>query len=171
MEVLDEHDHGALGRELGEKVDPLGVQALAGGQRMEVGRDGDPEREPEDLALAQAAAHGLGRLGLHEAELLAEDVRERPVRRPAPIGQAAPGPAERLGRLPREAMPELAHEPGFPHTGVAHGGDEAWAALLQNAGVGGVQEVELALAPDEDRAEPSEPGGPHERQRPHQRAG
>ena len=48
VEILDQHDHRPLGGELGEERHPGLVQPCARVERMEVGRDLEPEREPED---------------------------------------------------------------------------------------------------------------------------
>src|SRR4051812_49279970 len=70
VDVLDQDDHGLLGRELGQKADPRRVQPVACSQRMEIACDVESEREAEDLARAEPPAELLRRIAFENREVL-----------------------------------------------------------------------------------------------------
>ncbi len=77
VQVFDQHDRGSIGHELLEEPNPRLMQPVAGSQRVEVRRRLQPERHAQNLVLAEPAPHGLGRIALEQAEVLANDLTER----------------------------------------------------------------------------------------------
>ena len=80
VQVLDEDDDRALAGEVAQELDPGLLEPVAGRQRVEIAGDVEPEREPEDLAVAESRALGVRVVALEDAEVLAEDLAERPNR-------------------------------------------------------------------------------------------
>ena len=161
MQVLEQHDGRPLGDELLEEGDPRLVEPVAGGERMQVARDVEAEREAEDLAVPEQLADALGRIVLADGQVLLDHLADRPVGDLA-IRKAAPRALQRVRRLAREPSPELANEPGLAHSRVAHDRDEVRLLLRDGATVGRLKQVELGLPADEDRFTSPDPAGPHE---------
>ena len=85
-----------------------GVQPLPRVERVELGRDVEPEREPEDLASLEAPLELLGGCALTQREVLAHDLAERPVGDPVAVRETAAGsnrsaPAPRSRGRPRSS--------------------------------------------------------------------
>src|SRR5205823_9597795 len=76
-----------------EQLDPRLLEPVARGERVQVARDVEPERQAEDLPARELRADALGVVALEDPEVLLEDLAERPVGDPAPVGQAAAGAA------------------------------------------------------------------------------
>src|SRR5262249_35261640 len=131
VEVLDQHDGRLLGRELAEQRDPGGVKAVACRQRMKVARDVEPEGEPEQIAAGESRPHLLGRVALEDAELLLQNLPERPVRDALSVREAAAGAPQRLRLLLAEELPELTDETGLADARFAEHRDEARTSLLR----------------------------------------
>src|SRR5207244_12451801 len=118
VQVLDECDDRALGRETLQQVDPGAVEPVARGERVEIGGDVEPERKSEDLATAEPLANGFRRIAVQDAQVLLEALAERPVRDPLSVGETTAGAAERLRRLRGESLPQLAPAPCLPDSRV-----------------------------------------------------
>jgi hypothetical protein len=165
VQVFDQHDGALLGHELLEERDPRLAKPIARGERMEVCRCLEPEREAQDRAFAEPTAHRVGRIALEQAEVLANDLTERQVRDPAAVREAAPDAPLRFGRLRAEPLPELADQRRLPDSGLAHDRDELGRLLLDRATVCTLQRFELLLAADEGVAQPAHAARPHQRER------
>ena len=109
VQVLDEHDDGPLGAQLLQQVDPRLLEPVARRERVQVARDVEAERQAEDLAPGELRADAIGLVALEDPEVLLEDLAERPVGDPAPVGEAAAGAAQRLRHLVGESLPQLPH--------------------------------------------------------------
>src|SRR2546427_6928371 len=87
VEILDE-DGGGTGRcELLEQRDPGVLEAIAGSKRVQVACDVQPERQPQDLTVAESGEDALRRIPVEDAKLLLEDLAKRPERN-LPVGEA-----------------------------------------------------------------------------------
>ena len=136
VQILDEDDRRPVGDELAEKLDPRLVQAVPHGERVESAHRLQPERQSETLAGAEQAPNRLGRCVLLDAEVLLEDLPERPVRDPSAIRYAAACQAERFGQLGGEHGPELAHEARLANPGIAHDRHAVRLALTDDTAIG-----------------------------------
>ena len=74
MEVFHQHDEGPLTRQRLHELDPGIVEAVPGHYGMEVTRDVQPERDRENLPLAEKGEDPLGRIAVEDAEVLLEDL-------------------------------------------------------------------------------------------------
>src|SRR5262249_24108557 len=119
-----------------------------------------PERDPEDLAPLQQVRDLVGVHPLTDAEVLAQDLAERPVRDPVSVCEAATGANDGWRFLSREDAPQLLHEPRLPHTWLADEGNEMRLRLRSSSPVGRPKQVELALATDEHARKPTDPSRP-----------
>src|SRR5262245_53080654 len=120
---------------------------------MHVAGDVQTEREPQDLAGAEAVQRDLRRVALQEAEMLLQHLAQRPVRRPASVWQAAARPAKRAGRLVRKPLAELADEPGLADAGVAEDGHALRPAFAHRPPVCAAEALELLVAAHERLSE------------------
>ena len=124
MHVLDQDDDPPFSRELREEGGPGGVQAVPSREWMEVARDVEAQRQPQDLALAEPAARLLRRIAFEDRKVLLQDLRQRPVRDALAVGEAAADPPQRARLLVGELLPELAHQPRLAEPRVAEHRDE-----------------------------------------------
>jgi hypothetical protein len=96
--VLDEHDRRPVTGDRSEELDPRVLEPVADGKRMEVARDVEAEAQAEDLVPRKSLEDDLRRVVVEDAEVLLQDLRQRPVRDAVPVGETAADSAERLGR-------------------------------------------------------------------------
>ena len=98
---------------------------------------------------AQAGERDFGLVGVGDAELVADDLAERPVGEARAVGRAVADPHERrAGPLGHRAR-ELAKEPALADAGLAHDGHEVRALLPRHAVEHRREELGLVLAADE----------------------
>ena len=97
VEILHEHDDRPLRGELREQLDPGALQLVARRERMQFGRHVEAEREAEDLAAGEPAAHGL-------APCRSRGARTAPAARPRAGDRWFPARMEGSGRC-GEAAP------------------------------------------------------------------
>ena len=114
--------------------------------------DGEPEQIGDRLvlaALAQLSLRGLERIVVGDAGGRLHHLGERPVRDALAVGQAA---AEQHRRA-LETGDELAREAALPDAWIAVEREQRRAAVADGAREGVLEQLELALAPDERRRE------------------
>ncbi len=169
VQVLDEECDGTFGGELLEQRRPRVLKAIPRDERVQAPGDVETECEPEDLAAVQPFERSLGRVAVEQAELLLEDLAERPVRDLA-VGQAAPRALERLRLAAGKPLPELTHEPGLPQARIAENQLQPRRPLGDDLLVRRPELSELGLAADERRRETADAARPLQRQRPDERA-
>lgn len=169
VEVLHEQHDRTLRGELGEKVRPRVLEAVAHEQRVLPGRDVDPEREREEPTLAEELEHTLGAVALEDAEVLLQHLGQRPVRDPLAVGQAAAGAAERLRRVVREPIPELAHEAGLADARVADDRNQPRPPVLGHPAQRREEPFELPVAADEHTLQAAHSSRAHQRERAQER--
>jgi hypothetical protein len=114
--------------------------------------------------LPESFGDELGRIAVSDAELLLDDLAERPVRG-VPVGETPAGAPTRLRLLLREPLPQLPGQPRLADTRVAEDRHEVRRAELDGPAVGGAEQLELGVAADEGRPQAAHAAGPHERQR------
>src|SRR5439155_9260695 len=118
VQVLEEQDCRPVADELVEERNPRVLEAVARDERMGVAGHVESEREGEDLAPAEPLERGLRRVALEQAEMLPQDLAERPVR-DLSVRQAAARALKRLGLLVGEPLPQLSDEPRLADPRVA----------------------------------------------------
>ena len=165
VDILDEQDERLLGRELGDEVEPRVVQAVARLDRVQLARDVEAESEPEDGAFAEHAEDSLRRVAVEQAEVLPDDLAERPVRTGRPVGRTAAGATQRLRRLGAAPRPELAQQTRLADARLTHDRDGLGPAGRARALVRLAQLRELGVAADERGAQAGEPARAHEGER------
>src|SRR5215213_3488414 len=133
---------------------------------MRVGFGLEAERQRERLA--EPLEHDLRRVALEQAEMLLQHLAERPVRDAPAVRQAAAGPPQRLGPLVAQPLPELTHEPRLADAGVAHERDRMRTPVAEDAPVRRLQQLELALTPDERALERADAARSHQGERAHE---
>ena len=116
MQVLDQHDVGRSPSSARNSTHAF-VERLARGQRMQVGRGVEAEREPR-ISRPPACATSSGAIGLEEAELLPQHLGQRAYVVPRPYGKQRPVRRSGSGICLR-ALPELAHQARLADAGVA----------------------------------------------------
>lgn len=149
MQVLQEHHGRPFGRQLLEELHPAVVQSLPGCKRVRALGSLEPERQGERLVPAETLQDCGGRVAFEHAEVLLEDLAERPVGDRLPVGQAATRPPGRLLRLAAEPVPELPDEAGLADARIAHDRDDVRLAGLGDPAVRGLEQVQLGLPADE----------------------
>ena len=99
MHVFDQDDRGSFVGQLGEERCPRVVQALPGDKRVQLLIGFQAQGEPEVAAPTQPAGRDLRRVGVQDAEVLAQQLGQRPVGRGVPVREAAAGALQRLRLL------------------------------------------------------------------------
>ena len=111
VDVLDDENRRPARSDLGQERHCRRVQALAGIEWMELGRDVQTESEREDLASLELHENVVLGSTLPQPEVLAHDVTKRAIRDPGAV-RKTPARAVDGGRiLTRERVPQLADEP------------------------------------------------------------
>ncbi len=146
MQILDDDDGRSARAELGDQLHPLVLEAQDRRPGIEIAADVEAERQAEDLAAGEPLEHGLGRVLLPQAELLAEHVGERAVGDAAAVGEAAAEPKRGPGRQP---LPELADEARLAHARLTDQSGEPRAPVRLRARDQILEPLELALATHE----------------------
>src|SRR5436305_6058752 len=113
---------------------------------MQLAGNVEPEREAEDLAVAEPSSKLVGRVALENPEMLFQHLSKRPEGDPFSVRQAAAGSPQRLGVVGGEAPPELAHQPRLADAGVPEQRDEHRSPAVHAAPVGARKPPELGLA-------------------------
>ena len=131
---------------------------------MEALGDVQAERQREEPPIAEDLERPLGGLSLEDPEVLPQQLGERPVGDPLPVGKAAAGAAQRLGFFVREPVPELAHEATLADTRVAEDGDQPGSPLLRGRAIGVEQAPQLGVAADERAPQAADPTRTHQGQ-------
>src|SRR5262249_61546063 len=80
VEILDQNGGRTGPCELLEQRDPGVLEAIAGSKRVQIACDVQPERQPQDLTVAETVQDALRRVPVEDAYLLLEDLAKRPVR-------------------------------------------------------------------------------------------
>src|SRR5437763_11807428 len=119
MDVLDEQDRRPVGDDLGQKVCPGVLEAVARGERVKVAGDVETERKAENLSGAESVEREFGCIAFEEAQVLLQHLAERPVSGPGSVREAATGPAQWFGFLFGQQLPELTHESRFADACIA----------------------------------------------------
>src|SRR5439155_11189516 len=145
----NEHDRGTLASELAEELCPGVVQTLARPERVQLLARVEAERQAEVATVTEPLGDDGRRIILQDAEVLAQDLGERPVRGAVPVREAAAGALHRLPLLRGEPRPQLSHEPRLADAGVAHDRHQAGRVVANDPLVGRAKLVELMLSTDE----------------------
>jgi len=66
VEILDEDGGGTVRCELLEQRDPGVLEAIAGSKRVQVACDVQPERQPQDLTVAESGENALRRIPVED---------------------------------------------------------------------------------------------------------
>jgi hypothetical protein len=170
VRVLDQQDERTFGRQFREERDPCGVQPVLGREWMQVADHVQPEGQPEDLALVQAATHCVGRIALEDAEVLLEDLAQRPVRDALAVRQAASRSAKWLGLFVGKPFPELTHESCLADAGLTEDRNEDRLRSFYGTVVRRFEQAELFVTSHERASKSTDATRAHERERAHQRA-
>ena len=164
VHVFDQEDRRSLTDELVEELEPRVVQALAHDQRMEILRDREPERQTEERTPPEPLRDDLRRVALEDLELLAQHLRERPVRYPLAVREASAGPAQGLGGLRAEPLPQLPHESRLADPRVAEDRHEPRLPRGDDCSIRVLQVRQLAVSAHECSAHPTHAARAHQRE-------
>ena len=167
VEILHEDGGETSRRELLEQRDPGILEVVAGREWVQVARDIQPERQPQDLAVAEAGENVLRRIPLQDAELLLEDLPKSP-ERDLTVRETPARALQRLGLFSRQPLPELTHEAGLAESCIPDDRHQQRPTALPDVPVGGLELLELPLPPDEGRTQAAHPARPLERQGAHE---
>ena len=168
VDVLDQHDGGSLRDDLLEELDPRVLEAVTGGEWVEPVGHIQPERQPQDLARAEAFEHHRRRIALEDPEMLLQHLRERPVRDALAIGETPSGPPQRLGRAVTQPFPEFAHDPCLADPRIPEDRYELWFPPVLDLRVGSLEHLHLFVTADECPAKASDTARTHERKSAHE---
>src|ERR671936_77575 len=167
VNVLHEDDRRPLGYDVRHELGPGVLKAVAGCERVQIPRDVETERQPENLAVAESLECDFWRVALQEAQVLLQDFAEGPIRRSRSVRETSTRVAQRLGALVGKALPELAREPCLADARIAENRYEAGPTLVHDRAVSGAEAVEVPIAADERVCEAADAARPHERERTH----
>src|SRR5256885_16469882 len=121
---------------------------------MEPGRRLQPERDREDLALAELRAHERLSSVVRAPQVTLEDLRKRPVGDAAPVGKAAAGIADRRSRIALHRLPDGIDQARLADAGVPQDRDEVRLAAFHDAPGCRLEKLELPPATAERTAPP-----------------
>src|SRR5262249_13857459 len=85
VQILEQEDDRPVADQLGEELRPGVVEALARRERRQRLAGVESERQTQPAALAESLEHHGRRIAIEKTEVLTQDLRERPIRRPVPV--------------------------------------------------------------------------------------
>jgi hypothetical protein len=122
--ALDEQDDGTFANQLADEVDPGIVEALARDEWVELLPGLQAQGQPQVPVVGQPSGSGGRRVVLREAEVLLQDLRQRPVGGALSVGERPARPSDRFGCLLAEPGPQLAGETRLAHAGFPEDRDQ-----------------------------------------------
>ena len=167
VEILHQDGRRTSRRQLFEQRDPGVLEAIAGSKRVQVGCDVEPERQPQDLTIAESGEDALTRIPVEDAELLLEDLSKGPEHDLA-VGETPTRALKRLGFFSSQPLPELPDEARLAEPCIPDDRDQQRPTASPDLAVGGLKLLELPLPPDEGRTQAAYPARPLERQGAHE---
>src|SRR2546423_3626005 len=137
---------------------------VSGGERMQVARDVEPERETEDLATTQPPADLVLRIALADAEVFLEQLGQGPVGDSLAVRETASSAPQRFRIFVGQSVPQLADESCLPNACFADDRDEHRLRASGSAAEGDVKPLELRIPADEGAGKPANTARTHQRQ-------
>ncbi len=152
VDVLDQHHRRPVRDELPEEVGPGIVKPLPRRERMQIGRDVQPQGQREVAVRAEPLDRQARRIALADVEVLTHHLRQRPVGDAVTVRETTSGALQRLRLLVGQPRPELAHEARLAHAGVSDDRHDLRDPVARDAGVLSPQPFEILPAADESGA-------------------
>src|SRR5205085_1381423 len=155
VEILHQDGRRTSRRQLFEQRDPGVLEAIAGSKRVQVGCDVEPERQPQDLTIAESGEDALTRIPVEDAELLLEDLSKGPEHDLA-VGETPTRALKRLGFFSSQPLPELPDEARLAEPCIPDDRDQQRPTASPDLAVGGLKPLEPPLTNEEPaRARPT----------------